>query len=272
MTLIEVINEWLFQNHQYNIKENTLLRYRCSIDNHIIPLIGNRDAETITSRDLQKLVSDLKNSISFRTKKPLSNSTINNIIIILKLMFRYAFEFEIISNNPALKIRSFPIKKEEKVKTFTKEEQIKIEKHIEKLQNDEYFCYILVLYTGLRMGEMQALTWSDVNLTTGIITVNKTKYHYRDELGNWVHRLGTPKSDKSNREIPIPLFLKEKLRVLKRKRISKNVIVKNDGSLLDDKLITYRYKKLLKACRIKYLNFHCLRHTFATRALEKNLI
>ena len=271
MKVSQLLDEWLYQNHCHAIKDNTILRYQCTINCHINPLMGEMNVEDITARDLQRIINEIKNNISERTNRHLSNSTINNIIAVLKLAFNYAVDFDIIDVNPTLKIHNFPVKREEAVKAFTKEEQIKIERYIDKLHNDEYFCYILVLYTGLRIGEMLALTWNDINLASGLINIDKTFFRFKEESGHWKYHVGSPKTDHSIRQIPIPSFLKEKLREIKRKKISKYVISKNDGSPLDDKLIVYRYKMLLRHARVRYLNFHCLRHTFATRALEAHM-
>lgn len=271
MKTSQLFNEWLYENHQHAIKDNTLLRYQCSINNHLNPMMGDMNVEDITPRDLQRIINNIKYSTSDKTNKYLSNSTINNIIAVIKQAFNYAVEFEIIDSNPALKIHNFPLNKEEKVKSFTKEEQIKIEKYIDKLNNNEYFCYILVLYTGLRLGELLALTWKDINLNSGILDINKNIYHKKINDGHWEYCVGSPKTKNSRRTIPIPTFLKDRLRCLKRKKISKYVVSKNDGSSLGEKLIIYRYKMLLRRCHVRYLNFHCLRHTFATRALEANM-
>ena len=121
------------------------------------------------------------------------------------------------------------------------------------------------------MGQLLGLTRKDVNLNSGIIDINKTVYHRKNDDGHREYRIGSPKTKNSRRTIPTPSFLKEKLRDLKKEKISKFVIAKNDGSTLNDKLIIYRYKMLLRHSRVSYLNFHCLRHTFATRALEADM-
>ena len=271
MKIRELFNEWLYENHQYNIKENILLRYQCTINNHLNPLIGDMDVENIIPRNLQSLIFKIKNTCSQKTGKLLSNSTVNNIIAVIKKVFDYAYDFEIIPSNPSSKIHNLPLKQDSRVKAFTKEEQIKIEKYIDKLNDDEYFCFILVLYTGLRMGELLGLTWKDINLNTGIIDVNKTVYYFKEKDGHWKYRIGSPKTNRSKRTIPIPYFIRDSLKRIKQKKISKWVISKNDGSVLTSKLIVYRYKMLLRRSHVRYLNFHCLRHTFATRALEMKM-
>ncbi len=271
MTLKELIDEWLYINHKDNIKPRTLLRYECSIRNHIYPHFQNEIIDNLSPRDIQRWIKIIKEDISPKTQKPLSSSSINTIIAILKLVFNYALDFEIIKYNPMARIKRVSIREEVTVKVFTREEQIKIENYIERLENDEYFPFILTLYTGLRLGELLALTWKDINIKTGLISINKTIYKIPTKDNKWEYVTDTPKSKNSVREIPMPTFIKEKLRKLKRIRKSIYLVVRNDGTRINEKLLIYRYKMMLKRVRVRYLNFHCLRHTFATRALENGI-
>ena len=194
MTLHELIYEWLYENHQGEIKQRTLMRYECSVRTHISPFYGDYDINDITPRDLQKWINEIKSKISEATNRTLSPSSINTVVAVFKQSFRYAEDFGILSTNPSLKIKRVATKKDEKVRTFTKEEQIKIEKYIDNLNNDEYFVYILVLYTGLRLGEVMALTFKDINFKTGIMIINKSKYKARDDSGRWKYVIDTPKT------------------------------------------------------------------------------
>ena len=271
MTIKELLKEWLYENHKNEIKERTLLRYECTMFTHILPKIGERDIKDINARELQKWINELRTSKSERTKRLLSPTSINTIVAILKMGYRYANDFDITDYNPTTKLKRVPPKEVEKAKAFTREEQIRIEKYIDSLNNDEYFGYILTLYTGLRLGELLALTWKDVNLKTGVITINKTQYKIRKNNGKWEYVISTPKSKKSIREIPLPVFIREKMKELKKNKQSEKVISRNDGSILKETVLTYRLGAMLKKIRVRRLNFHCLRHTFATRALENKM-
>lgn len=271
MKLKELMNEWLYDYHKADIKERTFLRYeslkKYHFDNNIIV---EMDIEDISPRDIQRFVNELRDKTSVRTSKPLSASSINTIITMLKLSFDYAIDFEITKNNPTQRIKRLRINKAKEIKAFTRDEQIKIEKYIENENNDENFGVILALYTGLRLGELLALTWNDVNLKTGVITISKTLYRAL-ENNVWVDRVSSPKTISSNREIPLPIFLKEKLKLLKKNKKSSRIVIRNDGTKLGEKIFIYRYHKLLRKAHVRDLNFHCLRHTFATRALENKM-
>ena len=271
MTLKQLIDEWLYENHALEIKRRTLLRYEGITRIYIYPYYGDIDIRDITPRDLQHWVNVMRETISKSTNRPLSPSSINTCIGLFKQSFAYAEDYDILPLNPTRKLKRIPEKKEDKLRVFTREEQIRLENYIDKLGDQEYFVYILVLYTGLRLGEVTALTWNDINLRTGIMTINKTKYKIVGKDGLWYYVTDTPKTEKSVREIPLPSFLRETLKEMKRNKRSKYVVSRNDGSELTDKVIVWRLARVLRKLHIRKLCFHSLRHTFATRALENKM-
>ena len=119
MTFKELIYEWLYENHKSEIKKRTLLRYEVSIKTNILPYYGDVDINTITPRDLQKWLNEIKERKSSSTKKVLSPSSINGIIAIFKQSFHYACDFEILPHDPSIKLKRMPIRRDEKVRAFT---------------------------------------------------------------------------------------------------------------------------------------------------------
>ena len=271
MTLNELINEWLYENHKIEVKERTYLRYEGVYLLHISPSIGQLDINEITPRIVQRFLNSLHEKVSDRTHKKLTSATINIVISVLKLAYNYGIDYEITTNNPTTKIKRAKQDTPTKAQAFTRTEQIKIENYIEKSQDYEYLGIIVVLYTGLRLGEILALTWNDVNIKTGCINVSKTQYKMRKGDGTWVDTISTPKTRNSIREIPLPSFLRLLLQESKKNKKSNKVVCKNDGSRLDEKVFIKKYHTMLKQIKVRDLNFHCLRHTFATRALENRM-
>ena len=271
MTLNELIKEWLYESHKIEVKERTFLRYEGVYNMHISNSIGQLDINEITPRTIQRFLNSLYETISPRTHRKLTSATINIIISVLKLAYNYGIDFEITTNNPTTKIKRAKQDIPTKAQAFTRTEQIKIENYIEKSQDDEYLGIIVVLYTGLRLGEILALTWNDVNIKTGFISISKTQYKMRKPNGGWVDTVSTPKTKSSIREIPLPSFLRLLLQESKKNKKSNKVVCKNDGSKLDEKVFIKKYHTLLKQIKVRDLNFHCLRHTFATRALENRM-
>ena len=118
----------------------------------------------------------------------------------------------------------------------------------------------ICLYAGLRIGEVCALKWSDINFETSTLTVNGTQARTENGI-----EIITPKSKSSKREIPMPDLLMSKLRKLPQS--CEYVLSKNSKSV---DIRTYRrhFKKLLQKADLPDIKYHALRHTFSTRALE----
>ena len=123
------------------------------------------------------------------------------------------------------------------------------------------------LYTGLRIGELLALKWSDVDFAAGCISVNRT---CRDswENGNYVKLFSTPKTASSVRVIPVPRKLLADLKKFSKKGRSVFVISGADGEDVSVRSYQRTFELLLRRAGIKQRGFHALRHTFATRAAE----
>lgn len=128
---------------------------------------------------------------------------------------------------------------------------------------------LMARYTGVRIGELCALKWENINLNNQTITIKETVQRVKNDSEKSANKtkikFDTPKSLTSIRTIPIPKFLAMKLKKYQRKT---GYILRNDGQFTDTRNISRRFKQLLKEAKIENINFHALRHTFATRALE----
>jgi len=268
MTTQTLLTEWLETYEKEHIKSRTYSRYQGIITAHINPTLGEQHIETLSRRDIQEFLSNQKAEGNIRTGGgKLSATSANLMLTVLNLAFEYACDMEIIEQNPCTRIRRSR-EDAKKVEAFTKDEQRKIENAIIKSEDSRLFGIFLCLYTGIRIGELLALEWSDVDIQRGFINVNKTVYRDKDESGEWQLIVDKPKTTSSDRVIPLPSYIAEMMKVRKEISRSDYVIENKKGERMSIRSYQYMFERLTEKAGVRKLNFHALRHTFATRAIE----
>jgi integrase len=276
------ICDWLFDVHFVNIKPSTKERYEGIYRNYIKDSsISGIKLKYLTSKNIQ----DYYNSL---IKKGKTVNEIRNLNKIVAPCIRYAynsnkiirdFSRSVVLPNESEKEK---LNKVDRVQPFTLEEQ-KI--FINAISGHELeMLFLTALNTGLRQGELFALTWNDINFDDNTICVNKTVKYIskvsKNGRGTCEIVLQTPKSEASNRIVPIPELLAKRLKKyeLKQKELKlkianlykdNNLVFCNMfGGYLDGSNILKRFKRILKKCGIADRKFHDLRHTYATRLFE----
>lgn len=259
------LEEWLEYYVKPTVKVRTYERYKGLVV-HINKGIGDIEINDISPLVLQRFVSLLLNNGNEITKKGLSPSSVNSVITVIQNSLKVAESIGVVSNNPGSKIRR-PQIKEKPIDCFTLEEQKKIEKDILEGKKTKLYGVVICLYTGIRLGELLALEWDDVDLKKGTISVTKTCYYVRDEKGQYVRIIDSPKTSTSVREIPIPRQLIWVIKELKKSNKS-SFLITNNGKPITTRSYQRSFEMLQKKVGISRRSFHTLRHTFATRALE----
>ena len=187
-------------------------------------------------------------------------------LTVVQTSLKTAFKVGIVKEYAGDRIRR-PKVQEKQVICFTKQEQRAIEQEIFRRNTPKLYGIIISLYTGIRIGELLALTWSDIDMLRGVMTVNKTCYEGRDKTGKYVRITESPKTNNSIREVPIPKQLLMLMKAWKKKSHSEYVVSNGEKGV---SLRGYQriFERILNRIKIAHKGFHALRHTFATRALE----
>lgn len=261
MKYIEWLNIWLNNYIKPSAKERTYIRYEQLIRTHITPKLGDMDINELTPIVLQSFVTELLNNGNLKTSKELSANTVNAIISVLQNSLRTAHLLGYNKDYTANMIKR-PKLKERKIECFTLAEQKKIESAALNSKKTKMFGIVLCLYTGLRVGELIALQWKDIDLQKGLLTVSRSCH---DTTGGIV--FDEPKTATSRRVIPLPKQLLQKLKSIK-KSSNSDFVVSVDGNAVSVRSYQRSFELLLKRQNIIHRGFHSLRHTFATRALE----
>ena len=260
------LDEWFCNYIRPSSKRRTCERYSEIIEKRLKVKLGEYELDELTPLVLQRYITELIESGNMKTGKGLAANSVNGIITVIQNSLKLAYALGTIKEYAADKIRR-PKTKEKEVTCFTLSEQKKIERAALAGKKTKWLGIVVCLYTGLRIGELLALEWKDVDFQKGVLTVSKSRHEGKDENGRYAHIVESPKTVSSRRCIPLPKQILCELRMLKRKSRSVYVI-SNGESSIPVRSYQRSFERLLKKLDIPHKGFHALRHTFATRALE----
>lgn len=234
------------------------------INRHISNSFGNIKLKKIS----KSIIEDFFDSLN---KESIAISTQKKLIYIIKSGLLFSYENKLIDfiDLSNIKFRS----PKRKVTILTKNEQHILEENLKSKLNIRKVCLLLCLYTGLRVGEVCGLKWEDIDFNNKYLIIRRTIERIKNKDKNINSKTilieSTPKSDTSNRIVPIPEFL---IMLLKHfKDNDKYYLLSKSEKLYDPRLFESFYARLLKSCNINKNKFHTLRHTFATRSIESKM-
>ncbi len=240
-------------------KISTYNKYSSICKNHIFPIIGHIQVSTVTAEQIEYIV---------KSKPQLSSKTKNDILCVVKMILLYAQSCGFTVAN----VRSLSVRQTDRqIRVLTLDEQRVIMSY---LLNDTNLCKLgvyLSLCTGIRIGELCALKRENISFDDSLLKVRGTMQRVQIEDGaeKTAVIISEPKSRKSLRDIPLPEFIctffKQYYENMPQKAY---LLTGRQDKFVEPRLLEYRFKKYMSECGLNDVNFHALRHTFATRCVE----
>lgn len=268
VALEQLAVDWLAKQKS-QIKESSYVKYQNLIAKYLIPQIGELQPQELTSERLEIFCKTLLSS-GGRHHSGLSAKTVSDILSVTRAILRYSAskgyviscDFSVISfKQPSKNLR-----------ILSRLEQQKLCSYLQNNLTPVHLGILLSLFSGLRIGEICALRWSDISFEEKLIFVRRTMQrlqNIQDSERKTRICISAPKSPSSIRQIPIPDGL---LELLRNNSGDKNgyILTGKADTFMEPRTMQRRFKKVLKAAGIEEVNYHVLRHTFATRCVELN--
>lgn len=260
MKIDKIIELWKVDKRLY-VKKSTYSAYLLLIENHIRPYFSEK--EEITEEDIQKFVlTELKNG--------LSQKTIKDIIIVLKMIMKFGVKQKFFVHNE-IDIKFPTIGEKTDLEVLNKNDHKKIINYLQENFTFKNLGIYICLSTGMRIGEICGLLWSDIDMDSGVIKVRRTvqRIYIIDEGKRHTEILiDAPKTKNSIRDIPMTTELYKVIKPLKKIVNDNYFVVTNDIKPTEPRTYRNYYTRLIKKLNIPKLKFHGLRHSFATRCIE----
>ena len=269
ITVAELYRAWLL-GRKNTIKQSTYSSYTNLFESYISDPFGEKRVESLNAFMLNRFSDELLHS-GGKSGQGLSAVTVQAVMILLRSVLEYgAKEYDL--SNAAVNVR-LPKTESTEITLFTPFETARI--RAAALRGDSYeLGVLLALFTGMRIGELCALTWGDIDLARQIIHISRTLFRIKNPNGTepkTIVVIDSPKSRSSVRDVPVPPFLLSVLARLKHTQSSSYFFLTCSPQPTEPRSYTLRYKTFLNSIGVSYRKFHSLRHTFATECIKNGV-
>lgn len=264
-----IVQQWL-DNVRLRVKESSYVKYNNLVRNHILPQLGSVKAGQMTTAVVEAFVQDKLSGGNSRGEA-LSGKTVKDILTLLKEICRYAsyWDVEFPCHFELIRLKNC----DSQIHILERQEQRKLERFLMSDESLTKTGVLLSLYMGLRLGEVCALKKENIINKEELLQVRFTMQRIQDVKMSGGRKtkiiVTEPKSSCSRRDIPIPFFLQERLKTLEKSPENAYVLTGTADKFIEPRTMENIFKRYLRECRMNEINYHALRHTFATRCIEE---
>ncbi len=264
--------DWI-STHKYRLKAQSYAKYVFVAETYVFPQFGTLSIDDITTEKVYVLLTQLETTGRLDGKGGLSPGIIRLVCYLIKSTLDFAssqgLTVAVVSIHP-------PKLAPPRFNVLLDAERVALEQALYRDLDSGKLGVILCLYTGLRLGELCALRWEDIDLRNCIISVKGTaqriRFYDASEGPYTVLKVVPPKSAAARREVPFPGYLLSMLVQVKgNKKEESFFLTGNKRKPMDPRTFENRFKSYLAIAGIRDINFHSIRHTFATRCIESGV-
>ena len=259
MTVKEIATLWKKDRKRY-IKTSSYAMYLNHIRLHIIPAFGKKTA--LTEKEVQSFVLD-------KIENGVAPCTVRDIVTVLKMIARYGAQLGA-WQPPVWRIKYPSAMEKKEIEVLSRKDHQIILAHIKAHPDSRNAGIYICLSTGLRIGEICALQWKDIDMEKMILHVRDTLervYTPEDDTHTRL-MMGSAKTRNSVRDIPITKDVRQLLTPLMKGQAPENFLLSGSARPLEPRTYRYYYHRYMKSTGLPYVRFHGLRHSFATRCIE----
>ena len=256
----EIISSW-FNAQKINLKPSSIIKYQNLIENHILPELGHRKLRELNADALYAFLDAQQKCGNKKTGGMLSTSSLQTMLYILNATIKYAASQNMISYFSIRLTRTG--KETTPIQILEQHEEDALDHYLSSNICRRNLGIMLSLYCGLRIGEVCALQWTDIDTNKGILYVRRTVQRITNQGGKTKTKLfvGSPKSKSSIRAIPVPNFLVPIIYTLAQEDPPDAYILTGlINKPLEPRTFQYYFNQVLNVAGIKKTKYHTLRH------------
>lgn len=256
MTFQKASEEWIAKHAEIRKAESSIMMDKNMLRNNILPYLGHLKLGNIRPHHIENCIAVLKRD------RGLSNSTINRNLDAIRAILNHFYKCRAIYFNPMMAVNRLRVDKNKDNFWSMKEAKQFLEYTEKKYWNTESYAihlfYLLALNTGMRLGELLSLRWSDIDFDTGFIAVGRSYSGHSRKINN------TTKSHKV-RHVALNSVIKPVLKDISAKYCNNELVLMRGNAVLDPHNLRQRYfQKDIAESGVKRIRIHDLRHTFAS--------